>query len=400
MLGLAACARADDAARPALRGEPSVTSAQGTASAIDALLARRADAVVSGDVEALRGTMVDPDTPDGRRQLAALRSASALGVARFDHEPVSSAIDVADLVVGVAYRVREVDRADRATRVRYRLERIAGAWRVAAETPVAGAPAAPWLAMPGFSVREADRVVVAGTATPAELAELADLAADTLTELATWWPGTPRRTLVLAPARTDQAATLLGAPTSPGAVAATTEGPAGADRVATGDRVVIHPDAWARLGPSGRSVVVAHEAAHVAVRASVPVTAPAWLAEGYSDHVGYQRADVPHRRLTAPLAQAVRDGTAPIGLPSAADIDPGRGNIEVAYLAAWQAVELLVEKKGEAAVRRLVVACSPPTSTTEAEAACDAALVTVVGWSRAELTTAWRQRLSAVAFGR
>ncbi|MGL5929845.1 MAG: hypothetical protein ACRCY8_13000, partial [Dermatophilaceae bacterium] len=70
-------------------------------------------------------------------------------------------------------------------------------------------------------------------------------------------------------------------------------------------------------------------------------------------------------------------------------------DIQVAYLAAWQAVELIAEEKGEAVVRRLVVACSPPGSVTEA--ACDAALGTVTGWSRAELTTAWRHRLSAAA---
>ncbi|MGL4178200.1 MAG: hypothetical protein ACRCSN_19265 [Dermatophilaceae bacterium] len=394
---LAACTGADAAPRPVSPGGPSVISGRAPASAVDELLVRRADAVVSGDIEAFRDTVADPEDTDGRRQLAAFASASALGVARFAHEPVSSATDATDLVVRVAYRVREVDRADRATQVHYRLEYVAGGWRVAAEAPAEGARAAPWLAMPGFSLHRTGRVVVAGTAAAADLVEQADLAADALSDLARWWPGTPRRTLVLAPAKVDEAAALLGVPTSSGSVAATTEGPTGADRIATGDRVVIHPDAWARLGPSGRAVVLAHEAAHVAVRASVPVTAPAWLAEGYADQVGYRRADLPHHRLRAPLTRAVRDGTAPAGLPATIDFDPARGDIRVAYLAAWQAVELLAEEKGDAVVRRLVVACSPPGSVAEAEAACDAALETVTGWSRAELTSAWQHRLSAAA---
>ncbi|MGL5909878.1 MAG: hypothetical protein ACRCZP_07745, partial [Phycicoccus sp.] len=398
--GLAACAVADDAPRPVSPGGSSVTSTRGLASAVDDLLARRAEAVVSGDIDAFRGTVADPADADGRRQLAAFTSAAALGVVRFDHDPVSSAADPADLVVRVAYRVREIDRADRVTQVRYRVERTAGGWKVAAEAPVEGAPAAPWVAMPGFSLHRTGRVVVAGTAAATELVQQADMTAEALSELARWWPGTPRRTLVLAPARPDEAATLLGTPTSSGTVAATTEGPTGAGQVASGDRVVIHPDAWARLGASGRSVVLAHEATHVAVRGSVPATAPGWLAEGYADHVGYRRADISHHRLAAPLARAVRDGTAPVRLPSAADLDPGGGDIEVAYLAAWQAVELLADEKGEAAVRRLVVACSPPGSAAEAEAACDAALETVTGWSRARFTTAWQQRLSAAALAR
>ncbi|MGL5929950.1 MAG: hypothetical protein ACRCY8_13530, partial [Dermatophilaceae bacterium] len=105
---LVACTGADAARRPASPGGPSAGSGQGLASAVDELLARRADAVVSGDIEAFRDTVADPEDADGRRQLAAFASASALGVARFVHEPVSSATDAADatdatdLVVRVA----------------------------------------------------------------------------------------------------------------------------------------------------------------------------------------------------------------------------------------------------------------------------------------------------------
>ncbi|MGL4744679.1 MAG: hypothetical protein ACRC35_11665 [Angustibacter sp.] len=396
---LLACPAADGVVREPSPRQPSASAPDSFAAEVDDLLERRSDAVVSGDIDAFRATVADPGSADGARQLAAFASASALGVARFDHDPVSSDDRVTDLVVDAGYRVREVDRADRATRMHYRLERVAGAWRVAADAPVQGAPSAPWLAMPGFSVQRAGRVVVAGTMPASGRAEQADLAARALSEMARWWPGTPRRTLVLAPARADQAAALLGVSESSGSVAATTEGPTGGDGSATGDRVVIHPDAWARLGPSGRSVVLAHEAAHVAVRASVPVTAPLWLAEGYADHVGYRHADVPPGRLLAPLTHAVRSGAAPTRLPTGADLDPGRGDPEVAYLAAWQAVELLAEVRGEATVRRFVMACSPPGSATEAEAACDAALESVADWSRAEFTAAWQHRLSAMARG-
>ena len=57
--------------------------------------------------------------------------------------------------------------------------------------------------------------------------------------------------------------------------------------------------------------------------------------------IGYARADVPARRLLLPLASALRTGRGPRALPSAADLQPATGDIEVPYLAGWQAVELL-----------------------------------------------------------
>ncbi len=67
------------------------------------------------------------------------------------------------------------------------------------------------------------------------------------------WDGTPTRVLVLAPATVAEADALLGRPSGSGAapVAATTEGPTGADGTATGDRVVLDPTAFDRLTASG-----------------------------------------------------------------------------------------------------------------------------------------------------
>ena len=178
---------------------------------------------------------------------------------------------------------------------------------------------------------------------------------------------------------------------------ATTEGPTGPDGTATGDRVVLDPAAFGRLTPSGRDVVLTHELAHVAVRADVPGRPAMWLAEGYADHVGYQRADVATRRLVAPLVGAIRSGNGPRQLPRSADLGPSTGDLEVPYLAAWQAVELLSDEHGEAALRRLVAAGASTGSDADAEAATDRALSTVLGTSRDELTDAWLTRLGRLA---
>ena len=67
------------------------------------------------------------------------------------------------------------------------------------------------------------------------------------------------------------------------------------------------------------------------------------------------------------------------------------------YLAAWQAVELIARDHGEAALRRLVAAGASTGSDADAEAATDAALVSVLGTTRAELTRQWLDHLADLA---
>jgi hypothetical protein len=241
--------------------------------------------------------------------------------------------------------------------------------------------------------------VVAGTVPAARLAEHLAVVDRAVPPLRRQWRDTPGRVLVLAPATAGEADALLGRSAGSGAapVAATTEGPTGADGTATGDRVVLDPTAFDRLTASGRDVVLTHELAHVAVRSSVPGRPATWLAEGYADHVGYGRADVPTGRLLAPLVAAIRSGQQPRGLPGASDLRPASGDIEVPYLLAWQAVELIARDHGEAALRRLVAAAASTGSDADAEAATDAALVSELGTTRAELTRQWLDHLADLA---
>ncbi len=176
-----------------------------------------------------------------------------------------------------------------------------------------------------------------------------------------------------------------------------TEGPTDASGRATGDRVVLDPTAFGRLTRAGRDVVLTHELVHVAVRATVPGRTAAWLAEGYADHVGYRRADVAVDVLLAPLLAEVRAGRGPTDLPRLDTLEPSSGSIEVPYLAAWQAVELLVARYGEADVRRLVVEGAATGTDADAEAATDRALGTVLGTDRATLVREWRAHLQSLA---
>lgn len=411
--------------------------------AVTAVLRTRAAAIVSGDERAYAGSLADRSSSGGLRQLAAYRAGRALRVSHLEVGAVtvvgvgdgvglpggggappsdgvtsSSAASTTTTTTSTAgtrsttsspselrvrapltYRIDDLDRADRATEVSVLLRRDdAGDWSVVSETAV-GAGAPPWVAMPGLTVRRGEHAVVAGTVPPTDLAEHAGVVDRALPDLRRDWSGTPDRVLVLAPGTADEADALLGRSPGSGAapVGATTEGPTGADGRATGDRVVLDPTAYARLTTAGREVVLTHELAHVAVRASVAGRTAMWLAEGYADHIGYARADVPAQRLLAPLLTEVRAGRGPTDLPGHVELDPGSGAIQVPYLAAWQAVELLADDHGEAALRRLVVAASATGSEADAEAATDRALERVLGTTRAELTRAWQQRLRDLA---
>ncbi len=368
------------------------------ATAVDALLARRDAALAAADAGAFAATVADPTTPEGRRQVASFRAARALRATRVTHDVVPPVDDPTAVDVTLRYRVAGVDRADRTATVRYVVERAGSGWRIVSEAPTGADAAPPWLAMPGLAVRRGEHAVVAGTAGDDALREAVATVDRALPPLRAVWSGTPRSTLVLVPDTGPEADALRGAPgPAVGTVAATTDGPTAADGLATGDRVVLDPDARRRLTATGRDVVLTHELVHVAVRATRPGTAPVWLAEGYADHVGYARAGLPQRTLAAPLLAAVRDGTAPTALPGAGDLDPAVTDIEVGYLASWQAAETVVDVAGESGLRALVRACTGPGGEDAAQQRCDAAMPRVLGLDRAALTRRWQQRLTALA---
>lgn len=367
------------------------------------LLRRRGTAVVAGDDVGFAATVADRSSGPGQRQLAAYAAGRSLRVARFAHGAVTTTPRQDGRSIRaeaeVRYRVDHLDTADRTARVAYDLVPSGGAWAVAAEKPVGTAPAPPWLAMPGLRVVRTPHAVVVGTASASRLEEHAAVVERALPALVAGWDGAPHRVLVLAPGTPGEADALLGRPLGAGdsGVAATTEGPTGPDGRATGDRIVLDPSAYARLTPAGREVVLTHELAHVAVRGSVPGRAALWLAEGYADHIGYTRSDVPVGRLLEPLLAEVRAGRGPRTLPTASALEPGTSDIDVPYLGAWQAVELLVERHGEDAVRRLLAASSSTGTDAEAEAATDRALESELRMTRADLTRDWRARLEDLA---
>ncbi|HSF99008.1 MAG TPA: hypothetical protein VLA55_09970 [Ornithinibacter sp.] len=405
LAALAGCSNAVDlevgGATPTASRVSSDAARTASASEVTELLDRRAAAIVAGDEAGFAATVADPNSTEGRRQLAGYQAARALGVSRLEVAPAVVSRDKAQ--VEVRYRLGGLDSGDRIARLDYTVSPSSSGWAVVSERPTGGGATAPWVAMPDLRVQRGQHSLVAGTVPAADLAEHAAVVDRAVPGLRREWSGTPGKVLVLAPATTDEADALLGRAVTSGSgaglaeVAATTEGPTGPDGRATGDRIVLDPSAYARLTPVGRDVVLTHELAHVAVRATVPGAPATWLAEGYADHVGYTRAGLPDEQLLRPLLDEVRAGRGPVELPGNSDLQPTAGDLEVPYLAAWQAVELIADQHGEEVLRRLVAAAASTGTASDAEAATDAALVAVLGTSRSELTRAWQARLRRLA---
>ena len=221
----------------------------------------------------------------------------------------------------------------------------------------------------GASVARGERAVVVGSPRPlvAEIAALADRAGRTVTRV---WGG-HGGAVVLVP-RTEEQAAVLAAPAKVDGLAA----------VATGDRVIVQPAAFARLSATGRLVVVTHELTHVATAG--PRAVPMWLMEGFADYVGYLDSGLPVRtvasELAADVAADVAGGRAVLnGLPGPADFAARPAQ---AYEEAWLACRYVADRFGE---RRLVALYRAALREE-----IGAALREVLGLTSGDLTREWR----------
>ena len=268
-----------------------------------------------------------------------------------------------------------------------------------AASPPAGAEPAPPL--PGVRTVQGRASTVSGTVDEATLTAYAAMADRAVAEVSGRWKRPwARHVTVVAPRDATAFREQVGRADDLSQVAAITDGPVGPDGRATGDRIILNPDAFARLTPEGRQFVLTHESTHVAVRSSLAGAAPLWLVEGFADHVGYAASGRRRADLAAPLLQRVADGNGPARLPTQGDFDPGQGEIAPTYLAAWLAVDLIARRHGEARLRTFYEASSVTSSPADADTATDRAFADVLGTTRAAFTTAWVSELNRLAASR
>ena len=270
---------------------------------------------------------------------------------------------------------------------------------VAASAPTGGGSPSPLTgALTGALTVRGRSSTVTGTVDKATLTAYAQMADTAVVEVSTHWKRSwPRRVSIVAPQGATAFREQVGRADDLSQVAAITDGPVGATGLATSDRVILNPDAFAKLTPAGRQFVITHESTHVAVRSSLSGAAPLWLVEGFADHVGYSGSGRSRTELAAPLLASVTDGAGPTRLPTQGDFDPSQGQIGPVYLASWLAVDLIARRHGEATLQRFYEASTVQGSPALADNAMDAAFADVLGTTREAFTKQWLAELTRLA---
>lgn len=203
---------------------------------------------------------------------------------------------------------------------------------------------------------------------------------------AVWGSDWSRRVVALVPGSQEEVAQIVGRPGKHSQIAAlTTSQRAGS--AAVGERIVVNPAAFGRLGALGRRVVLTHELTHVATGSATGPKVPAWLAEGFADYVGYLGLPVSYRVAAAELRADVHSGRGPRALPADGDFDGGNVELPAVYEQAWLAVTLLAEAHGRSALVDLYREVGAGTSL-------DQALRTRWGTDLQHFTASWRRDLS------
>ncbi len=161
--------------------------------------------------------------------------------------------------------------------------------------------------------------------------------------------------------------------------------------IPAGDRVIVNPPNFAKLGSLGRRVVLQHEITHVASRAFTTGVTPTWLAEGFADYVGYLGTGVPVEAAGHELVVDLRAGRAPRALPANADFGGGNARLAQVYEMSWLACRLIASLVGVTGLVRFYRAVGSAATTADG---VDAALRSQLHLTRAQFTLRWRGYLA------
>ena len=157
-----------------------------------------------------------------------------------------------------------------------------------------------------------------------------------------------------------------------------------------GQRLIVNPDALARLSAVGQRIVIRHEVTHIADGRDTPAATPPWVREGFAEYVGNLGTGQPVRTAAAELAADVDAGRLPVALPAAVDLATG-DRIPQAYEQSWLACRLIAQRVGTAGLVRFYVAAGEGIGAPSAAAA----VRSVLHESLATFTVQWRAYVRA-----
>ncbi len=199
------------------------------------------------------------------------------------------------------------------------------------------------------------------------------------------------RLVIEVPASSDALHAALGQPAGTyDSVAAVTAAADGANVPGAPIHVFINPDIFRDEGPLSDQIVLSHEAVHAVTATPASSGVENWLLEGFADYVALRDVDLPVSRTAGQVIALVRKGDLPDELPSRLDLDPGAPQLGAAYEASWLVCVTLAEHGGEEA---LVAFYEAVLGGADPEAA----LRSRFGWTIADLTHAWQDKLMSVS---
>lgn len=211
----------------------------------------------------------------------------------------------------------------------------------------------------------------------------------------TWGRDWAGKVIVLVPSSQDELERIVGQDADLSQVAAVATAQLAGVKgslVTVGDRVAINPETFTSLSAAGRRVVLQHEVTHVASRRATGRAAPAWLVEGYADHVGYLGAGISRSTAASELRADLRAGKFPSGLPTDRAFKGSSPDLAQAYEMSWLAVELIADRVGEDGLRRFYRQVGAAGGADSA-AAVDAALGDVLDTTLEDFTRDWQRYL-------
>lgn len=173
------------------------------------------------------------------------------------------------------------------------------------------------------------------------------------------------------------------------AVAAVTTTPDGVNTPGSSQHVYVNPELFDPLNPQGRAIVLAHEAAHVALGAAV-IRLPLWLSEGIADYVALADTTLPVTKLAAQILELSRKRGVPRSLPDDERFSGSDRHIGAWYEASWLAVRLIATTYGEDAMWRFYRRSVRDGGTA-------AAFRDVLDTTRGDFVRRWREHLTQLA---
>lgn len=255
----------------------------------------------------------------------------------------------------------------------------------------------PWDFGPLVVVRGAHSLVLGHPAAGPALTQIARTVEQSVPAVtAVWGAGWSQRVAVVVPASSAELLAQTGTSsdvTTQIAAVAVSDGQDPLSGDVYGQRLIVNPDAFARLSDIGQQITVRHEVTHLAAAADTTAASPPWLVEGFADYVGNLHSGQSVTTIASELRADVGKGKVPTALPTR-DQFATDGQSAQAYEGSWLACRLIAQRAGQPALVRFYRLVG--ASSLDSAGAIDAALRSVLHETTAQFTAQWRSYVTTL----